>query len=208
MGDAPEVASEEDTADTLLGRMRNLAIDVNGKDDLAYFGKNTFSKECAMLGYNFYHLLSELGIFTFAEPPSYHGSSQDNRVGIISILYLFYKYQLNSSDMALNLATTLLYLEETPRDKLDQFMATRRTSAGVFNLVVYSAYLAHAWNDDVTIRLRDWYADVGRIYFHSISEMNAFVWSVLDELRGFKLFAEERRVRRIIRKLCQSPRDA
>ena len=209
MGDAPELAasqSEEDTAESLLVKMRGLTIDVTGKDDLAYFGKNTFSKECAMLGFNFYLLLCELGIFSLGQ---YGGGSgqQDNRVGVISILYLFYKYQLNNSDMALNLATTLAYLEDTPAEKLSAFMASRRNNAGVFNLVVYTAYLAHAWNDDVTIRLKDWYADVGRIYFQSISEMNSFVWNLLEELRGFKLFAEERKVRRIIRKLCQSPRD-
>jgi len=199
-------ASEEDTADSLLVKLRGLTIDFSSKDDLAYFGKNTFSKECAMLGFNFHRLLSELGIFALNQEVGGFPSG-DSRVGVISVLYLFYKYQLNSSDMALNLATTYVHLEEISKEKMTVFMASRRTSAGVFNLIVYSAYLAHAWNDDVTIRLKDWYADVGRIYFPRITEMNDFVWSLLEGLREFKLFAEERRVRRVIRKLCQSPTD-
>ena len=186
---------------------------------MAYFTKNTFSKECALLGYNYYLLLCAQGIFPNPIAPSLAPDSElppspsrrsrsDPRVSIISVLYLFYKYQLHHSDMALNLATSLIYLEDTPTDRLESFVQTAaRTGNATFNLVVYTAYLAHAWNDDITIRLKDWFTDVGKIYFSTVSEMNCFVWDLLSELKCFSLFADERRVRRNIRKLCQSPTD-
>ncbi len=163
--------------------------------DFTFFAKNTFSKECALLGYNFHARLRSV------LPKTEAGG--DERVAVISVLYLFYKYQLHHGDIALNLATCVVYLEELAIDRLQEFV--NRKSNGLFNIILYTAFLSHAWNDDVTIRLRDWYCDVGRIYFKSIKDMNAYIWTLWSELFNFNLNIHPSKVRRVIRTLCALP---
>ncbi|KAF4724142.1 hypothetical protein FOZ62_009352, partial [Perkinsus olseni] len=107
-------------------------------------------------------------------------------------MYIFYKYQLHPCDIALNLATALIYLQDTPSDVLREL---GELGHNAFNVVVYHTYLAHAWNDDVTIKLKDWYNEVGRLYFPSVAAMNDFVWAIFSEGRRFHLFVEERKSR-------------
>jgi hypothetical protein len=214
----PTVETNADSSDTeqtstevLLSKLSSCRPDsmisevlTGGNSDLTYFTKNTFSKECAFLGLNFYRRLNILEVFRYTK--------SDPRVSVISVLYLFYKYQLHHSDMALNLATALIYLEDNQSS--DSTPLTNKTSISCptfppeqsFNLVLYSAYLAHAWNDDVTIRLKDWYHDVGRIYFQSMCDMNSYVWKLMVDF-NFKLNADPKRVKRHIRVLCQAVKE-
>ncbi|KAF4660926.1 hypothetical protein FOL47_006906 [Perkinsus chesapeaki] len=78
--------------------------------------------------------------------------------------------------------------EDTPKETLIEL---GQLGHNAFNLVVYHTYLAHAWNDDVTIKLKDWYNEVGRLYFPSIAAMNDYVWAVFSKGRQFHLFVEE-----------------
>ncbi|KAF4653320.1 hypothetical protein FOZ61_009063 [Perkinsus olseni] len=164
--------------------------------DYAYFVKNTYSKQCALLGYNFHALLCGLGIYDLLP------YDQDTRLVSVTLMYIFYKYQLHPCDIALNLATALIYLQDTPSDVLREL---GELGHNAFNVVVYHTYLAHAWNDDVTIKLKDWYNEVGRLYFPSVAAMNDFVWAIFSKGRGFHLFVEERRVGRYVKKLCSLP---
>ena len=177
------------------GEMGDLAS--SSSSDFQFFSKNTFSKECALLGLNFFGRLKTV---LELEPG---GTGGDARVAVISVLYLFYKYQLHQGDMALNLATTLVYLEDADKTEIRNCLASgKNPTHALFNLILYSSYLAHAWNDDVTIRLKDWYNDVGRIYFRSVREMNHFIWELWANVLHFKLNAAPHKVRKVIRTLC------
>ena len=209
MGDAGGKSEEEGEGGWVfvLEALRDSAASNGGSSgDYSFFTKNTFSKECALLGMNFFARLKTLLPMDAPGPdaPLVCGDAGgDPRVAVISVLYLFYKYQLHQGDMALNLATCLVYLEEADKTKLNVILS--ENSYAIFNLILYSSYLAHAWNDDVTIRLKDWYNDVGRIYFRSIREMNFFIWNLWANVLNFRLNAPSSKVRKVIRTLCALP---
>ena len=72
----------------------------------AFFVKYTYSNECALLAYNFHELVTKLGIF---EQFAYR---HDHRLISVTLAYIFYRYQVHHCDMALDLAVTLVYLED------------------------------------------------------------------------------------------------
>ena len=116
----------------------------------AFFAKYTYTTECALLAFNFHEIVSQLGIFEFFD------YKYDHRLVSVTLAYLFYKYQIHHCDMALDLALTLTYLEDLSATELLEF-----SEADAFNVICYLAFLAHVFNADRTIRLKDWWEVYG-----------------------------------------------
>eukprot|EP00397_Hematodinium_sp_SG-2012_P025016 GEMP01026102.1.p1 GENE.GEMP01026102.1~~GEMP01026102.1.p1 ORF type:complete len:319 (+),score=47.10 GEMP01026102.1:291-1247(+) len=167
-------------------------------DTYSFFAKYTYSSECALLGYNFHTIVSQLGIFEFISYP------HDYRLISVTLAYIFYKYKIHHCDMALDLALTLIYLEELSVPTLLGF-----ENNDAFNVVCYFAFLAHVYNADRTIRLTDWYKEMNRAgaprAFESCREANKFVWYLFNDVRGLRLMPNEQRVKKYIQRLCAAP---
>lgn len=167
-------------------------------DTYSFFAKYTYSSECALLGYNFHTIISQLGIFEFVSYP------HDYRLISVTLAYIFFKYRIHHCDMALDLALTLIYLEELTVPTLLSFK-----NDDAFNVVVYFAFLAHVYNADRTIRLTDWYKEMNRVgapnTFENCRDANKYVWFLLKDVRGLRLMPNEQRVKKYIQRLCAAP---
>lgn len=162
----------------------------------AFFVKYTYSNECALLAYNFHELVTKLGIF---EQFAYR---HDHRLISVTLAYIFYRYQVHHCDMALDLAVTLVYLEDVKAPGQPELQEQGRDA---FNLICYLAFLAHAFNADRTIRLSDWYKEIGWRSFRSCQQLNGYVFFLFSQVRRFRLRVSETRVKRYIQKLCSVP---
>mmetsp|Transcript_50389 Transcript_50389/g.150663 ORF Transcript_50389/g.150663 Transcript_50389/m.150663 type:complete len:267 (-) Transcript_50389:132-932(-) len=162
----------------------------------AFFVKYTYSNECALLAYNFHELVTKLGIF---EQFAYR---HDHRLISVTLAYIFYRYQVHHCDMALDLALTLVYLEDV---KAPGQTELQEQGKDAFNLICYLAFLAHAFNADRTIRLSDWYREIGWRSFSSCQQLNGYVFFLFSQVRRFRLRVSETRVKRYIQKLCSVP---
>lgn len=162
----------------------------------AFFVKYTYSNECALLAYNFHELVTKLGIF---EQFAYR---HDHRLISVTLAYIFYRYQVHHCDMALDLAVTLVYLEDV---RVPGQPELPEHSRDAFNLICYLAFLAHAFNADRTIRLSDWYKEIGWRSFRSCQQLNGYVFFLFSQVRRFRLRVSETRVKRYIQKLCSVP---
>lgn len=164
----------------------------------AFFVKYTYSNECALLSYNFHELVTKLRVF---EQFAYR---HDHRLISVTLAYIFYRYQVHHCDMALDLAYTLIYLEDVCSPGTPELPENCRDA---FNLVCYMAFLAHAFNADRTIRLSDWYKEIGWRSFRSCQQLNDYVFFLFSQVRRFRLRVSEQRVKRYIQKLCKVPRE-
>jgi hypothetical protein len=164
----------------------------------AFFVKYTYSNECALLAYNFHELVSKLGIF---EQFAYR---HDHRLISVTLAYIFYRYQVHHCDIALDLAVTLVYLEDV-RALGPGGLELQDNCKDAFNLICYLAFLAHAFNADRTIRLSDWYKEIGWRSFNSCQQLNGYVFFLFSQVRRFRLRVSETRVKRYIQKLCSVP---
>lgn len=160
----------------------------------AFFAKYTYSNECALLAYNFHEIMNKQGVF---ECFSY---KHDHRLVSVTLAYVFYKYQIHHCDMALDLAMTLCYLEDLKASKRLDF-----ENNDALNVICYFAFLAHVFNADRTIRLQDWYKEIGWRTFRSCRDLNTFVFFLFSNIRKFRLKVPEARVKRYIQKLCNVP---
>lgn len=70
--------------------------------------------------------------------------------------------QVHHCDMALDLALTLVYLEDL-RNQVETKPELRERCRDAFNLICYMAFLAHAFNSDRPIRLADWFKEIGHL---------------------------------------------
>lgn len=163
----------------------------------AFFVKYTYSNECALLAYNFHEMITRLGIF---DKFAYR---HDHRLIPVTLAYIFYRYQVHHCDMALDLAVTLVYLEDVCAPGHPELPEHSRDA---LNLVCYLAFLAHAFNADRTIRLSDWYKEIGWRSFSSCRQLNGYVFFLFSNVRRFGLRVSETRVKRYIQKLCNVPR--
>lgn len=163
----------------------------------AFFVKYTYSNECALLAYNFHELVTKLGIF---EQFAYR---HDHRLISVTLAYIFYRYQVHHCDMALDLAVTLVYLEDVKERGAPELQEQGRDA---FNLICYLAFLAHAFNADRTIRLSDWYKEIGWRSFRSCQQLNGYVFFLFSQVRRFRLRVSETRVKKYIQKLCSVPK--
>eukprot|EP00930_Biecheleria_cincta_P059859 TRINITY_DN45575_c0_g1_i1.p1 TRINITY_DN45575_c0_g1~~TRINITY_DN45575_c0_g1_i1.p1 ORF type:complete len:260 (+),score=34.69 TRINITY_DN45575_c0_g1_i1:74-853(+) len=164
----------------------------------AFFVKYTYSNECALLAYNFHELVLKLGTFDLF--PYKH----DHRLISVTLAYILYRYQVHHCDMALDLALTLVYLEEL-RTQVEARPELRERGRDAFNLICYMAFLAHAFNSDRPIRLVDWFKEIGWRSFKNCHQLNAYVFFLFSQVRGFKLRVKESQVKRYIQKLCSVP---
>lgn len=164
----------------------------------AFFVKYTYSNECALLAYNFHELVLKLGTFDLF--PYKH----DHRLISVTLAYILYRYQVHHCDMALDLALTLVYLEEL-RAQVEARPELRERGRDAFNLICYMAFLAHAFNSDRPIRLVDWFKEIGWRSFKNCHQLNAYVFFLFSQVRGFKLRVKESHVKRYIQKLCSVP---
>lgn len=167
-------------------------------DTYSFFARYTYSSECALLGYNFHTIVTQLGIFECVSYP------HDYRLISVTLAYIFYKYRIHHCDMALDLALTLIYLEELSVPTLLSF-----EDNDAFNVVCYFAFLAHVYNADRTIRLTDWYKEMNRAgaphAFANCKEANKFVWFLFNDVRKLRLVPNEQRVKTYIQRLCAAP---
>eukprot|EP00927_Polykrikos_kofoidii_P066522 TRINITY_DN62101_c0_g1_i1.p1 TRINITY_DN62101_c0_g1~~TRINITY_DN62101_c0_g1_i1.p1 ORF type:complete len:300 (-),score=49.80 TRINITY_DN62101_c0_g1_i1:248-1147(-) len=162
----------------------------------SFFVRYTYSKECALLAYNFHKLVTRLGIF---EQFAYR---HDHRLISVTLAYIFYRYQVHHCDMALDLAVTLVYLEDV---RAEPELEMQEYSRDAFNLICYLAFLAHAFNADRTIRLTDWYKEIGWRSFKNCRQLNGFVFFLFSRVRKYRLRVPESRVKKYIQKLCSVP---
>ncbi|CAE7295533.1 unnamed protein product [Symbiodinium necroappetens] len=167
----------------------------------AFFVKYTYSNECALLAYNFHELVSKLGIFEI------FAYRHDHRLISVTLAYILYRYQVHHCDMALDLALTLVYLEELSC-QVEAKPELRERCRDAFNLICYMAFLAHAFNSDRPIRLADWFKEIGWRSFKNCHQLNAYVFFLFSQVRGFKLRVNESQVKRYIQKLCSVPSQA
>lgn len=169
-------------------------------NNYAFFVKYTYSNECALLAYNFHEMVTQLGLF------EYFTYRHDHRLISVTLAYIFYRYQVHHCDMALDLAVTLVYLEEVRSEQQQE--AGRRLhehNKDAFNLICYLAFLAHAFNADRTIRLSDWYKEIGWRSFRNCQQLNGYVFFLFKDVRRYRLRVSETKVKRYIRKLCSVP---
>jgi len=164
----------------------------------AFFVKYTYSNECALLAYNFNELVTKLGIFDL------FAYRHDHRLISVTLAYILYRYQVHHCDMALDLALTLVYLEEL-RLQVETRPELQERGRDAFNLICYMAFLAHAFNSDRPIRLADWFKEIGWRSFKNCHQLNAYVFFLFSQVRGFKLRVNETQVKRYIQKLCSVP---
>lgn len=162
----------------------------------AFFVKYTYSNECALLAYNFHELVTNLGIF------DQFAYRHDHRLISVTLAYMFYRYQVHHCDIALDLAVTLVYLEDVRMPGQPELDEHRRDA---FNLICYLAFLAHTFNADRTIRLSDWYKEIGWRSFRNCQQLNGYVFFLFSQVRRFRLRVSETRVKRYIQKLCSVP---
>lgn len=162
----------------------------------AFFVKYTYSNECALLAYNFHELVSKLGIF------EHFAYKHDYRLISVTLAYIFYRYQVHHCDMALDLAVTLVYLEDVRASPQTEWKDHNRDA---FNLICYLAFLAHTFNADRTIRLSDWYKEIGWRSFKNCQQLNSYVFFLFSTVRQYRLRVSEARVKRYIQKLCSVP---
>mmetsp|Transcript_66493 Transcript_66493/g.155938 ORF Transcript_66493/g.155938 Transcript_66493/m.155938 type:complete len:214 (+) Transcript_66493:60-701(+) len=167
----------------------------------AFFVKYTYSNECALLAYNFHELVSKLGIFEI------FAYRHDHRLISVTLAYILYRYQVHHCDMALDLALTLVYLEDLSC-QVEAKPELRERCRDAFNLICYMAFLAHAFNSDRPIRLADWFKEIGWRSFKNCHQLNAYVFFLFSQVRGFKLRVNESQVKRYIQKLCSVPSQA
>lgn len=165
-------------------------------NNYTFFVRYTYSNECALLAYNFHELVTRLGIF---EQFTYR---HDHRLISVTLAYIFYRYQVHHCDMALDLAVTLVYLEDVRPNEVPELQEHNRDA---FNLICYLAFLAHAFNADRTIRLSDWYKEIGWRSFRSCQQLNGYVFFLFSKVRRYRLRVSETRVKRYIQKLCSVP---
>uniref|UniRef100_A0A0G4GDG0 Uncharacterized protein n=1 Tax=Chromera velia CCMP2878 TaxID=1169474 RepID=A0A0G4GDG0_9ALVE len=163
--------------------------------DYQFFIQYTYTPECALLAYNFTTALVDLGVF------EHFDSLPDHRVMAVQLLYLFYKYQMEHNDMALDLALALTYVEEAKK----KGQLTRFDKADGFNFVMYTVFLAHVWNNDRTICLTDWYKEVGWQTFKKCCQLNFYVLTLLKTLRNYRLRAPTETMRAWVLRLCRAP---
>jgi len=161
-----------------------------------FFVKYTYSNECALLAYNFNEMVTQLGLF------EYFTYRHDHRLISVTLAYIFYRYQVHHCDMALDLAVTLVYLEDVRAAYQPELHEHNKDA---FNLICYLAFLAHAFNADRTIRLSDWYKEIGWRSFRNCQQLNGYVFFLFSQVRRFRLRVSETRVKRYIRKLCSVP---
>jgi hypothetical protein len=88
---------------------------------------------------------------------------------ITSLCWPYLRYQVHHCDMALDLAVTLVYLEDV---RMPGQAELHEHSRDAFNLICYLAFLAHAFNADRTIRLSDWYKEIGWRSFKNCRQLN------------------------------------
>lgn len=162
----------------------------------AFFAKYTYSLECALLAFNFHELITELKVFELF-PHKY-----DKRLASVTLSFLFYKYQIHHCDMALDLSLTCVYLEDLA--KADPSVREFADN-DAFNVICYLAFLAHVYNADRTIRLRDWYQEIGKRHFSNLKKLNTFVFYLFKNIRKFRLATSESRVKKYTQKLCAVP---
>lgn len=175
----------------------------------AFFVKYTYSNECALLAYNFHELVTKLRVF---ETFQYR---HDERLISVTLAYIFYRYQVHHCDMALDLAVTLVYLEEVVADLKEASASAGQCpwlvqmdaehTRDAFNMICYLAYLAHTFNADRTIRLSDWYREISFRSFRNCHQLNGYVFFLFQSVRKFRLRVSETRVKRYIQKLCSVP---
>merc|ERR550537_1376647 len=94
----------------------------------------------------------------------------------------------------------LCYLEDLKASKRLDF-----ENNDALNVICYFAFLAHVFNADRTIRLQDWYKEIGWRSFRSCRQLNAFVFFLFADIRKYRLKVPEMRVKRYIQKLCSVP---
>lgn len=162
----------------------------------AFFVKYTYSNECALLAYNFHELVTKLGIF------EHFAYKHDYRLISVTLAYIFYRYQVHHCDVALDLAVTLVYLEDVRSSPQTEWKEHNRDA---FNLICYLAFLAHTFNADRTIRLADWYKEIGWRSFKNCQQLNSYVFFLFSTVRQYRLRVNEARVKRYIQKLCSVP---
>lgn len=163
--------------------------------DYQFFIQYTYTAECALLAYNFTKALEEMGVF------DHFNTLPDHRVVAVQLMYLFYKYQVHHNDMALDLALTLHYVEDAKkRDILNMF-----DKGEGFNFVMYCAFLAHVWNNDRTVKLCDWFKEIGWQTFQNQKQLDMYVMFLFKDFRQYKLRGNADRTRKFVLKLCTAP---
>jgi hypothetical protein len=165
-------------------------------NNYAFFVKYTYSNECALLAYNFHEMVTQLGLF------EYFTYRHDHRLISVTLAYIFYRYQVHHCDMALDLAVTLVYLEDVRQVHAPDLFEHNKDA---FNLICYLAFLAHAFSADRTIRLSDWYKEIGWRSFRNCQQLNGYVFFLFSQVRRFRLRVSESKVKKYIRRLCSVP---
>lgn len=163
--------------------------------DYQFFIQYTYTPECALLAHNFTAALVEMGLF------EYFDTLPDHRVMAVQLLYLFYKYQMEHNDMALDLSLALSYIEDAKRKGLLE----KFNKNDGFNFVMYTTFLAHVWNNDRTICLTDWFKEVGWQTFKKCCQLNGYVLNHLKKLRNYRLRVPTEKMREWVMKLCKAP---
>lgn len=198
IGENRNSESRDNAGSSSAPRSRTNSLAPSPWDTYTFFAKYTYSSECALLGYNFHTIVTQLGIFEFISYP------HDYRLISVTLAYIFYKYKIHHCDMALDLALTLIYLEELNVPTLLGFVDN-----DAFNVVCYFAFLAHVYNADRTIRLTDWYKEMNRAgaprSFKNCKEANKFVYYLFHDVRKLRLMPNEQRVKKYIQRLCSAP---
>lgn len=158
----------------------------------------TYSSETALLAFNLWTKLTEMGIFDYFVPDA----AMDTRSVSIQLAFLFYKYQVPSCDIALDWALMLIYLDEMPQESYLEYPAN-----DMFAVIVAHCFLAHAWNADRSIRLEDWFKELqwAETSITRVKDLNALVWDVFQKRRNFSLRANTDDIRKYVRRLCAAP---
>jgi len=175
-----------DAASTAASTIDNISF-----DNAAFFAKYTYSQECALLAQNFHNSCKRIGVFDRLH------YQHDTRLISVTLVYVFYKFQIHHCDMALDLALTLCYLED--------FMKEPSIDLGqkdALTVVVTLVFLAHSHNADRAIRLKDWFREVLWRALPDVRAANAFVFLVFKNLLHFRTTPRDSKVKKHVQRLC------
>lgn len=151
--------------------------EINRKDDFSsfrFFEKNAPNHDSAVIAYNFTKYLHHLHILEVLD------NSIDGRMIAIQLIHFYKKFSVDYHDMVTDLATTLCYLKQSLSDGSLNKLNHNRFLASIF----FFAYLAHTWNNDRTIMLRDWHIELCFQFFSTQRETNQFAIELLWKFCG------------------------
>eukprot|EP01066_Platyproteum_vivax_P020455 Platyproteum_vivax@DN8367_c0_g1_i1.p1 len=163
------------------------------------------SSELTLIAINFLRHLSKIPAFEDCwYDPSW-------RAVPVQLLKMWSLYSIDCSDMAVDLSSTLVLLKRIQTDRPGSWESRELYLPKHFHVQVlwYLCYLVHSSHQDQAIKLSKWYKHLNGSYYFpgGFQQMIKFLFCIFEKMCNWKLNISEKRVRRLMQKLCSIPQD-